>query len=1077
MTVLVKIKAYHASNPAVSISKRSKISPKYNKINREYSCKDHTELVSAPLMGNPVSKENIYVPCQTSMWKDYFCNRHRIIKHSRFLVPNRIQKIPMTEYTMKSNRKRSIIKHPEWICPKNHKWISFGLRCMTLYQFDFELDSRHFNHYFTKPSNVIQSVTNFFLQHMCMFNNFQSLNVTKIAHLQEVLFSLRHTTSGIIETSQLFSHQPELLKLLSIVLSHVTAEIVAMPIRKYDLQFIPKYACILLETQSRNPGFGDLFEVFQTECGMQPQFVTFGVFHSLFSTKRSHLYFCETNMVKNLEIPQCSSQFYQCSDGTCVPHYERCNSVSICPDGSDEVGCISFSGKNGISKCAAATFHCTSGECVHIDKVCDTFIDCIDKSDEYLCDNRFEHSLNIPTEHEQILQRYVPVRRNNLHLPAINRGQTNQMINFVKLSTGGDINFNFKGETLLRCSHSSHKMHISIICFMKELNNELLYCVDGSHLVECTGVNCQNNFKCKISGICIPLEYLCNGYRDCEAGEDEANCNNLSCPGMLKCGGSGVCIEHQEICNGVVSCYPYGDDELFCFDCPQNCACEGMYAECHSEIDNGGNLFLNIEQGNVKSVKMSVYSQNKENLSFNLYNLKSVLRVSLDNNNLSGIFYTDDAYNTKISMQNISQIKVLSLNHNLLRSLCCDIFKHMYFLIRLSSNENIITHVTDDVFSGAVHIKIIELSRNHICCVTKHAFRDNFHLKSLDLTNNPLVSLHWDTFQFLTSLEWLGEDSDYLCCALRHVKSCIEENNENQKCNLLMMPIFYNIWLLMFGVLCICVNTVAYVKIETTKTLEGICKTFLIIIDALFGVYLIVIGCTFYRFRNSFGDYFRKWQTGTLCLLCSYIFWAVTELTTLFTCAIAISRAVAALRPFSKKEHLKRYLFCIQVASPILLALSGYLFIDYFSNEFSNTGEIFHPDVFCNSYILLHIEKTFQIAIFIAVAFNVATLIGFNISYIIVYFMALKGYFRLSAKGKRKSRAIVHFILKGLRLLFHNGIFTSFKLVIYLGVLTKSQDIFTLVRWYTTLIYPCYSLLNTCVYYMGQVNYHRLKNK
>ena len=1083
MTLLVKTKTYktyNSSKPSISIFKNSKFDANFKILNGEQSCDHFSHLVSVPIFQNPQLKQNIFIPCQTSMWKDFFCKRRRMIKHFRFSVPDRsIAKFPTTEYTLKKDQMRSILKRPEWICPMSHKWVSLGHKCMTLYKFDYELKSPDLTHFAIASSTHMQPLTQFFEQNMCLFrNNVQRLNITRIANLRDIILTLRPHRSGVFGTGHLFIHQPEILKLLSIVLSHISTEVVTLPMKKYDLQFIPRYNCIILASQIHRPGFGSLLQTFLEQCGIQPQFVYFSETTSLFSLKQSNLYFCETNIERNLEKPRCKSQFYECSDGTCVSYYERCNSVAICSDGSDELECRSLSKEKGIAKCPQSHFHCTSGECIHIDKVCDMMLHCSDKSDEYLCDDStYKYLLKITMKHEKIAKGLEPGSGINFHLPAVNRGQINHIINVLKYSSGSNIAFDFRGESLLTCSLLLQTFHISTTCFMKEFNGELLYCVDGSHLAECNGVNCQNNFKCKISGICIALEYLCNGYRDCEFGEDEENCKDLSCPGMLKCGGSGVCIEHQEICNGVISCHPYGDDELFCFDCPQNCTCEGLHAECYLEIDSSNNAYLNIEQGNFKSVKALIYPKSKNNVTFNLNTLKRVLKVSMEDNSLSSINYSDDKSYRNTPYQNVSHIKVLLLNHNLLRNLCCEIFRHMYFLTQLSANENMITHVSDDVFAGAVNIRIIELSRNHICCVTKYAFRGNIHLKSLDLSNNPLVSLHWDTFQFLTSLEMFGTDSNYLCCALGHVKSCNEENKKSLQCNLSQIPIFYNVLLLVFGILCILVNSVAYLKIEAAKTLENISKVFLIIMDALFGVYLIVISYAFYQYRNSFTDNFKKWQSETLCLLCSFIFWTVTELTTLVTCVIAIGRAVAAVRPFSKNQHFKRYALCIKMASVLVLALLGYLFIDHFSDEFSGTGDIFHPDVFCNSYILLHVDKTFQIIIFITVAVNICTVIGFTVSYIIVYFIALKGYFRFSVKGKNNSKTIFLFVMKGIRLLLHNGIFTGFKLVMYLGVLTKSQDTFTLLTWYTMLIHPCYSLLNHCMYCMGGINFARIKNK
>ncbi|RZF46289.1 hypothetical protein LSTR_LSTR012000 [Laodelphax striatellus] len=71
---------------------------------------------------------------------------------------------------------------------------------------------------------------------------------------------------------------------------------------------------------------------------------------------------------------------------------------------------------------------------------------------------------------------------------------------------------------------------------------------------------CDKGFKCD-KHRCIPADWKCDGYVDCEDQTDELNCSQ--CPGgMIHCGGS-KCIAQSHMCDGVNDC-PWGQDERNC---------------------------------------------------------------------------------------------------------------------------------------------------------------------------------------------------------------------------------------------------------------------------------------------------------------------------------------------------------------------------------------------------------------------------------------------------------------------------------------------------------------------------------
>ncbi|EYC24639.1 hypothetical protein Y032_0013g2023 [Ancylostoma ceylanicum] len=93
----------------------------------------------------------------------------------------------------------------------------------------------------------------------------------------------------------------------------------------------------------------------------------------------------------------------------------------------------------------------------------------------------------------------------------------------------------------------------------------------GLHLVQAlpATLTCNNStqFDCETNGDphrCIPLEWLCDGLKDCRNGLDESNCSYLhACPaGNFICR-SGDCVSGKFKCDGEIDC-PGGEDEKGC---------------------------------------------------------------------------------------------------------------------------------------------------------------------------------------------------------------------------------------------------------------------------------------------------------------------------------------------------------------------------------------------------------------------------------------------------------------------------------------------------------------------------------
>lgn len=108
------------------------------------------------------------------------------------------------------------------------------------------------------------------------------------------------------------------------------------------------------------------------------------------------------------EPVQCiGEQWFPCQSG-CIPAKYRCDGVSHCSLGEDELDCHSLAiacspndpkcdCKSGCSICSEEEFQCDSGECIPLDFVCDDVVHCSDGTDEGgNCDTSCEDNSHCP---------------------------------------------------------------------------------------------------------------------------------------------------------------------------------------------------------------------------------------------------------------------------------------------------------------------------------------------------------------------------------------------------------------------------------------------------------------------------------------------------------------------------------------------------------------------------------------------------------------------------------------------------------------------------------------------------------
>lgn len=208
----------------------------------------------------------------------------------------------------------------------------------------------------------------------------------------------------------------------------------------------------------------------------------------------------ETPMNGSTVESQCNTTtHFPCGDGTCLPVEKKCDGVTDCPGGGDELLC-------GLTRalCGAKQWACNDGnQCISTYWRCDGDVDCADGSDETEC------------------------------------GSHRCAVNEFECTSGQCIPRGWRCDGEDDCNDSSDER--------------------GCVKAECSDAY----FKCSSGDKCIHMFWRCDGEADCFDGSDEADCHEIlaSCTSKeFECASHNECVPKDKVCDGAGDCQDLSDE-------------------------------------------------------------------------------------------------------------------------------------------------------------------------------------------------------------------------------------------------------------------------------------------------------------------------------------------------------------------------------------------------------------------------------------------------------------------------------------------------------------------------------------
>ena len=450
----------------------------------------------------------------------------------------------------------------------------------------------------------------------------------------------------------------------------------------------------------------------------------------IFKTEQyKHFSLCEKPVVHTAMLTNCSDLYMSCDEGTCIHDSLVCDGHSHCPHGEDEVecqhicsnyshNCMTHCHHRDLCSCSSGYFQCVSGGCVPLQKLCDRIPHCTDASDE--------PPTCVYLRREQLIYNQSLYLDVNKYINALIQQNKVTVHRCLQSSNGSLVdvqNVEYKMRYhKQRCSLLSLSSDIKFLCGMYripvkdpferyfDLPHICVYdpacgyhdqncCFDGSHLLKCEHMYCVRRFKCP-STYCTSFDHICNNVCDCPQCEDESFCSKLLCPGMvlieqlgsgLRCSQKVATLKYSMTLRQVI----HRKGVNITDDFPVFIYLEDVMNIRHFILTPELVVHCEIRHSNVTINDLSM-----------LHRMVSMRRLLLPHNNIQKVYDSMFAF--------MSQLILLDLSHNLITFLPKFTLCALRNLLYISLHHNLIAEIPARLFVNNFDLQVLLLECNDL---------------------------------------------------------------------------------------------------------------------------------------------------------------------------------------------------------------------------------------------------------------------------------------------------------------------------------------------------------------------------
>ena len=658
--------------------------------------------------------------------------------------------------------------------------------------------------------------------------------------------------------------------------------------------------------------------------------------HLMFILQSSHSISSRYLCVKPdpTSVQQCSSQQFQCSNGSCIPNAFHCNNILNCLGGTEEVDCSWTCTQTPCTTyswpdchCVDGFYQCEAGGCIPVDTVCDGTVNCADGSDEHYCElicwsstrpcsdgllcvadvhwcDGIQHCIDGSDElcpYDECTgflcqDACIPLMWLNDGISDCKHSEDE--FHFTETSFSSKI---CKAENYMPCEPNSvqHCYPAAHQCLYEtEHTDDISFCRRGKHLMDCEHFLCSSTYKCP-GAYCIPFGQVCDGNIDCPTGEDEKSCNS-SCQGLFRCLRENICLSLYQVCNRKIDCHLSGDDEKYCSK------------KSHDLND--------LKHSNLQdSTKDMILAFDRLHPSFQAGYYAHSEIITLEN---------------KLAPYQQLAVKFLDLSNNLLLELPRLIFWNFQQVRYLLLNTNKLTKVNALAFEGLKNMFYLDLSSNKLTTLALDMF-DISTVSKFDVASNPLTKVEYGFFGKVQISSSLIPATDIMCCMLSDgsIDASCKSNGDKSVCNDLLVSSVLGYLLLLVCLLTAIPNLLCFSKLSKTTISFSLCLGNLVTSCLIVLPYLGVLGLQHFMYVGTF--YYEKlhWSTSIYCHIAAFSAFVYSQMSLTMVGLIAAQRAYVTSFPF-RLSSSKRMPLLVAISWSVWIAVALIPYITAYFNVF-----------------------------------------------------------------------------------------------------------------------------------------------